>query len=114
MSSDLERLARMKARQAKLAEKEQQDAALRRAAEIKIRKAEKALSTRRAMLVGETIRDAKLTHEEKAIICRVISRRTDRPSDWDKISDFTIAVVPAAHEPVSLRPALAEFSRAGK
>jgi hypothetical protein len=101
----------MKQRKAAQIERERQEAEKLRKTEIKIKQAEKALATRRAMLIGETIRDAKLTHEEKAIICRVISRRESPPADWDKISEFTMHVVQA---PVTLKPAADAFSRTGK
>jgi hypothetical protein len=111
MSTDLDRLARMKQRQADQLKREEQEAEKRRKTEIKIRKAERDLALRRAILIGETIRDAKLTHEEKAVICRIISRRESPPADWDKISDFTMHVV---REVPSIKPAAAEFSRTGK
>jgi hypothetical protein len=109
MSTDLDRLARMKQRQADQLKREEQEAEKRRKTEI--RKAERDLALRRAILIGETIRDAKLTHEEKAVICRIISRRESPPADWDKISDFTMHVV---REAPTLKPAAAEFSRTGK
>jgi hypothetical protein len=70
---------------------------------------EKRLRLRRAFLIGETILDADLHHEERAMLCRIISRRAEKPKDWDKISDFTIHSVPSS--PVSLKPAAREFSR---
>jgi len=114
MSSDLERLSRMKSRQAKLLEAESQQAARRRATDMKIRQAEKAVATRRAMLIGETIRDEKLTPHERAVICGVISRRKEKPADWDKISDFHLSVVHEPHEVVAAKPVITEFARAGK
>jgi DNA-binding protein H-NS len=111
MSSDLDRLAKMKLRKAAQLERERQEAEKLRKTEIKIRQAERALATRRAMLIGETIRDAKLSHEEKAVICGIMSRRESKPADWDKVSDFTVHLV---RETPSLRPAAAEFSRTGK
>jgi hypothetical protein len=111
MSTDLERLARLKKRQAAQVEKESQEAARRRMIDARIKQAEKALQTRRAMLIGETIRDAKLTHEEKAVICGIMSRRESKPMDWDKVSDFTVHVV---HSTASLKSAATEFSRTGK
>jgi hypothetical protein len=73
---------------------------------------EKRLLLRRSILIGETILDADLHHEERAMLCRIISRRADKPKDWEKISDFTIHSVPSS--PVSLKPAATEFSRTGK
>jgi hypothetical protein len=114
MSSDLDRLARLTLRRAAQIKSEQQEAEKRRRIDIKLKQAEKALETRRALLIGETIRDAKLTHEEKAVVCRIISRRESKPADWDKISDFTIAVVPSMPDNHQTKPVHSEFVRAGK
>lgn len=113
MSSDLDRLARLKERQAKQKEEEAQRLAQQRATANKIRKAERALATRRATLLGETIRDAKLTPHERAVICGVIGRRHDKPADWDKISDFHLAVVSEHAEIKPSRPH-AELTQVGK
>jgi hypothetical protein len=84
-----------------------------RKTELEKDKADKAkrLRQRRAFLIGETILDVDLHHEERAMLCRIISRRTEKPKDWDKIADFTIHSVP---QPPSLKPAAAEFARTGK
>ena len=112
MSSDLERLTRMKLRRAAQIEREKQEAEKLRRMDIKLKQAEKALATRRAMLIGETIRDAKLTHEEKAVICGIMSRRESKPTDWDKVSDFTIHSVPATNH--TFKASVSEFARTGK
>jgi hypothetical protein len=101
----------MKQRKATQVERERQEAEKLRKTDIKIKQAEKALALRRAILLGETIRDAKLTHEEKAVICGIMSRRESKPADWDKVSDFAIHAVQSAP---SLKPAAVEFSRTGK
>lgn len=72
----------------------------------------KRLRQRRSFLIGETILDAHLTHEEKAMLCRIISRRESPPADWDKISDFTIHSVPAAAN--TFKASVSEFARTGK
>lgn len=114
MSTDLERLARAKEREAKALDRELQGAAKRRNAQIKRKKLEDDIKTRRAFLIGETIRDAKLTHEEKAVVCGIMSRRALVPDDWDKVSDFTIHSVPAA-PPHTVRAIIADGSaRAAK
>jgi hypothetical protein len=71
----------------------------------------KRLRQRRAFLIGETILDARLTHEEKAVICGIMSRRESKPADWDKVSEFTVHVV---REAPSLRQAAPDFVRTGK
>jgi hypothetical protein len=73
---------------------------------------EKRLRLRRAFLIGETILDADLHHEERAMLCRIISRRADKPKDWDKISDFTIHSVPTPAN--TFKASVSEFSRTGK
>jgi hypothetical protein len=77
-------------------------------------KAEKdnRLRMRRAFLIGETILDADLHHEERALLCRIISRRADKPKDWEKISDFTIHSVSSAAN--TFKASVSEFSRTGK
>jgi hypothetical protein len=72
---------------------------------------EKRLRVRRSFLIGETILDAHLTHEEKAVICGIMSRRESKPADWDKVSDFTVHLV---REAPTIKPAAVEFSRTGK
>jgi hypothetical protein len=111
MSTDLDRLARAKEREAKQIERATRENEKQRKAEIKRKKLEAEISTRRAFLIGETIRDAKLTHDEKAVICGIMSRRESKPGDWDKVSDFTVHIV---RETPSLKPAAVEFSRTGK
>jgi hypothetical protein len=71
----------------------------------------KRLFLRRCFLIGETILDAKLSHEEKAVICGIMSRRESKPKDWDKVSDFTVHLV---REAPSIKPAASEFTRTGK
>lgn len=73
---------------------------------------EKRKHQRRAFIIGETILDAKLTHEEKAVICGIMSRRVSTPKDWDAVSDFTIHSVPTATH--GFRGAAPEFVRTGK
>jgi hypothetical protein len=111
MSTDLERLARMKKRAADQLDAEIQQATQRKKTEDKIRIAEKALANRRAFLIGNAILETKLTHEEKAVICGIMSRRSDKPADWDKVSDFTIHSVAPAR---SAKVEITEFARAGK
>jgi len=84
-----------------------------RKAELARQKAdnEKRLRQRRSFLIGETILDAKLTHEEKAVICGIMSRRESKPADWDKVSEFTVHVV---RETPSLKSGAHDFVRTGK
>jgi hypothetical protein len=72
---------------------------------------EKRLRQRRSFLLGETILAAKLSHEEKTMICRIMSRRESPPKDWDKVSDFAVHIV---REAPAIKPAAAEFARTGK
>jgi hypothetical protein len=72
----------------------------------------KRLRLRRSFLIGETILDAKLTHEEKAVICGIMSRRESKPADWDKVSEFTIHSVPSANH--TFKASVSEFARTGK
>lgn len=84
-----------------------------RKAELAKQKAdkEKRVRLRRSFLIGETILDARLTHEEKAVICGIMSRRESKPADWDKVSEFTVHVV---REAPSLRQAAPDFVRTSK
>ena len=112
MSTDLDRLARAKEREAKQITLATQQEEKKRKAEIRRKKLEAQIATRRAFLIGETIRDAKLTHEEKAVICGIMSRRESRPADWDKVSDFTIHSVPSSAH--GFKASVSEFVRTGK
>jgi hypothetical protein len=111
MSSDLERLARAKKREAKRLDIEAQDAEKRRKAQITRKKLEDAVATKRKFTMGEKILAAKLTHEEKAVICGIVSRSELTPAERELLADYTMHVV---HSVPSIKPVAVEFSRAGK
>jgi len=110
MTTDLEQLARAKQREAKQVERESQEAAKRRKAEIRRKKLEEMIATKRKFLMGEKIFAAKLSHEEKAVLCGIISRSDLTHAERELLSDFAMHVV---HSIPSLKPASAEFSRTG-
>jgi hypothetical protein len=111
MTTDLEQLARAKQREAKQVERESQEAAKRRKAEIRRKKLEEMIATKRKFLMGEKIFAAKLSHEEKAVLCGIISRSDLTHAERELLSDFTMHVV---HSTPSLKSAATEFSRTVK
>jgi hypothetical protein len=90
MSDNVDALEKAKARALKRAQEREQAEARERAENARIRKLERALLTRQATILGETIRDAKLSDEERSVISRVLLRRSDRPKDWEKIRQFLL------------------------
>ena len=111
MTTDLERLARAKKREAKRIDIESQDAEKRRKAQIARKRLEDAVATKRKFTMGEKILSAKLSHEEKAVICGIVSRSELTAAERELLADYTMHVV---HSVPSMKPALAEFSRIGK
>jgi hypothetical protein len=108
MPENLDALAKAKARALKRELEQQQAEERLRRENARIRKLERELSTRRATMLGETIRDAELTRDEKVVIGRILARRKEVPKDWPKISDF----LTAAHTPVD--EAIGEFLPVGR
>jgi hypothetical protein len=90
----LDRLTKLKQRQAKQLEKEIQEATKRKQLESRIRREEAALALRLAGLLGETIRDATLTPAEHETIAAIIRRREGQPRDWAKVLEWLEASAP--------------------
>jgi hypothetical protein len=111
MTTDLERLARAKKREANRITIEAQDAEKRRKAQIARKKLEDAIAEKRKFTMGDKILAAKLTHEEKAVLCGIVSRSGLTTAERELLADFTVHIV---REAPSLKPAAAEFSRNGK
>jgi hypothetical protein len=113
MIVDTEKLARAKRREAKRIELEAQAAENRRKSQIARRKLEKENETARRFVFGKVIDAAKatLTHEEKALLCGLVSRADLTDSERSLIPEFSIGLVKTAP---SLKAAGAEFGRTGK
>lgn len=75
----------------------------------KRRKKDAAVKIARGKILGDTIRDAELTKDERLVIGLILSRRKDRPEDWDVIADF-LPVEPSKETPefVPTRPKIDE------
>lgn len=105
MADDLDALEKSKLRLLKKELARKQAEEQERREQARIRSLEKALANRQAMLLGETIRDATLSEEERSVIARVLSRRSDKVKDWSKISKWTGKQTDASTaEPVEFVP----------
>ena len=81
----LDRLEKEKRRELARKQKAEQAAVQERQAAAKRRKLEGALAMRQAVLMGEAVRDATLSPDERKALGAVLARHPDKAKDWDKV-----------------------------
>jgi hypothetical protein len=89
MPETLDPLEKARLRQLKIVKEREQAEAREKAQTARIRTLERQTATRQGMLIGTTIRDEKLTENERLVIAGILNRRKEKPSDWYKIKAFT-------------------------
>lgn len=87
--SDEDRLIRIQQRKIDRAEAARDAAKLVRQDAKTERDLKRKIDTRCGFLIGETIRNAELSHDERRVIAGILNRRTDKPNDWGKLSRWT-------------------------
>jgi DNA-binding protein H-NS len=88
MADLLDQIAKQKAQLLKEQRETEQAENRERQRKRKLAQALDALKTRQATLIGETIRDAKLTPAELAVIGGILARRDPKPKDWRIIAEW--------------------------